>query len=533
VTTLRKSLIASLTLICALAFAGCSEYKSVNEQVSLNERTADEALQKIAPANQLAQPLMIDKRPWFGSQAVPMTNGQPLPVQFQQSDSLVLTFPGAVSFQDFARMVEASTNIRTSVSTASSGSQQGGSAETAETADSGGFVPAGADPVSGGRYVWQGRLSDLLDQAADHFDADWTFDGNAIRFDRQVTRTFMLHALAVAFDSNGSIESGSDSGSGGSGSGGDSTGPSIDLSGTVSIKIWDEMKESVTTLLGDNGRAAFSPSTGSITVSGTPEGVRRVESYLNQQNNMRLRRISVGVKVLSVTVSNDLALGVSGNELIRRVFGSDIKLTSNATSGLTVGILDESTNVANDRTNNLATLTAKEGVERVSIVHSGAVVTLSDQPAPLQVGRQISYLARTSASTGGDATSVSLEPGTVDVGLMMTVLPRIVDTNKVLMRANVSISDTQTPFPTFGTAPNQIQLPEIETTGFMQNAVLTSGETLVLAGFEKNTNSGEDNGVPGVPFIGGTRETSRSREITVLLITAEILPEEPITTIGE
>jgi len=76
-------------------------------------------------------------------------------------------------------------------------------------------------------------------------------------------------------------------------------------------------------------------------------------------------------------------------------------------------------------------------------------------------------------------------------------------------------------------------LPEVETTGFLQNAVMTSGETLVLAGFEKQQDSASDTGSPGSFLFGGTRSTVRSRELTILLLTTEILPEEPITVIGQ
>jgi type II secretory pathway component GspD/PulD (secretin) len=156
----------------------------------------------------------------------------------------------------------------------------------------------------------------------------------------------------------------------------------------------------------------------------------------------------------------------------------------------------------------------------------------------LQVGRQISYLARTSATTGDAGSgSVSLEPGTVSTGLMMSILPRIVEQNRILMRISVAITDAQQPFATFGSGTNQIQLPEVETTGFLQNAVVTSGETMVLAGFEKELASTSETGTPidgpiGI-LLGGAKDTSRSKELTVLILTSEILPEEPMTVIGQ
>jgi type II secretory pathway component GspD/PulD (secretin) len=166
-------------------------------------------------------------------------------------------------------------------------------------------------------------------------------------------------------------------------------------------------------------------------------------------------------------------------------------------------------------------------VTKAAITHSGALVTLSDQPAPLQVGSQRSYVKRVTTSDG----DVSIEPGTVNTGLMMTVLPRIVEQNKILMRLSVAISGL-IDIVTFGPSGSQVQLPEISTTGFLQNAVVTSGETMVLTGFEKGSDSSAEDGSPIVPYItGGTKKADRSREVTILMITAEILPEDPITVI--
>jgi type II secretory pathway component GspD/PulD (secretin) len=176
-----------------------------------------------------------------------------------------------------------------------------------------------------------------------------------------------------------------------------------------------------------------------------------------------------------------------------------------------------------------ATLQANEGIERASIVHSGTLVTLSDQPAPLQVARQIAFLERV---TGSD-TSVSLEPGVIDVGLFMTVLPRIVENDKILMRLSIAITDADPNFRQFGTDEVQIELPEIETTGFLQNAVVGNGETMVLAGFEKRSNSLSETTNPFTSLLGGRSNASRGRDMLVLVMHSRILPEQPITVVGQ
>ncbi|NBX66762.1 MAG: hypothetical protein EBQ96_07190 [Proteobacteria bacterium] len=541
-SVLRRFFHISLVLVAVLGFglAGCSEFKTAEENVKSTSDEADRALQALEPKSAIAQPLMIDKSPYYGSQARPIKNGANLPAQFESNGSIVMTFARPVSLPEFTRMVQAVTGIRAAAPNISAGSAPAEDSATS-SGDSGSttFIPSDGEQVSGGRVVWQGKLSDLLNQASDVFGAEWIYNGESIQFAQQVTRTFMLHALATELSVKGTVKSGSgDSGS---------NLPEVDVTSTSSMKVWEEIKGAVDTITNGNGTAAYSPSTGTITVTGSPEIVRRVESYLNQQNALRLRRVAVAVRVLSVTTRDALTLTANLRNVIERAFDTaSVRSIGNVTSGLAIGVLkapeslpasgipaDGSVTKEIEEDRLSSELSALKIVERVSIAHSGALVTLSDQPAPLQVGRQTTYLARVSSTSGdGGSGSTSLEPGTVNTGLLMTVLPRIVEQNKILMRLSIAITELQS-LETASSGGVEIQTPEISTTGFLQNAVLTSGETMVLAGFEKNDNMSNENGSPGSWALGGTKEGNRSREVSIMMITAEILPEDPITVIGQ
>jgi len=511
-----------LIMMCAfvLIISGCSEYEQINQKVNADEKEISSAFDRIMPKQNPRQPLIVDQRPWFGSSAVPMLNGNPLPTAYQRRNGLVLTFTEGVTLQRATQMIQGVTGMRVKVSqNILAGANAGRNAQPVV------FLPVDAEQVTGGRFVWQGRLSDLLDQIADTFNADWHFDGRVIRFSNEVTRTFMLHALATEMATADSLQGG-DAGEGGAL-------PDLSLDSAITLNIWDEIEEALDTIIGDTGQSSFSPSTGTITVTGSPEVVRRVESYLQQQNQMRLRRVAIAVKVLDVTMANtfDFQTSIDGvlAEILTNVTGSGA--VSSAGGVITVTRSNTGTDAIT------SSLQLSELIERVSIQHSGAVVTLSDQPAPLQVGRQISYLERISSTAGDAGGQVSLEPGTVNEGLTMIALPRILDRDRILMRLSISITDAEEPFATFssGDGPDalSIQLPEIATTGFLQNAYINSGETMVLAGFERNQNSYSDEGAPGGLWTGGNRGTNRSRNVTVLLLTAEILPADGLTVISQ
>lgn len=513
---------------------GCMSAAEINDDVVKSQTQVDKALKTIEPKPYKRQGLVVDERPWYGATAVPINNGQALPPILNQPDGVVMTFERPMTFVEVSRMIQAATGIRVTTRTRTATEASGGDA-TERT-----FIPADGAEVTGGRVVWQGPLSALLDQISDYFDAEWTYDGTSLIMSEEVMKSFMLHALAGSINFSGSIASASEEGSSGL--------PQVDTGSESTLELWGEIQTAVDSMVGDTGRATYSPSTGGITVTGSPSIVARVEEYLRIQNSQRLRRVAVAVKVLSIETSDRNQLGFNLSAVFERAFNGKPFQFSSVGEGLTAGILravpllDPITGLpsleedasAPDQDTVAATLEASEEINRVSLTNSGAIVTLSDIPAPLQIGRTVAYLERVSATAGeGDeAGTVTMEPGEVSLGLTMNVLPRVIQRDRVLLRLAIGITDAAQPFPRFEAGGVRIELPEVETTGFLQNAVLAPGETLVLAGFEKNQNSVNDEGVPGGLWTGGTRDMLKSREATILLITSEILPEEPMTVIG-
>lgn len=500
-----------LLAFSVIFLASCETKYEIIERVDRNAQKADMALMDINKKHdRVASPLIVDNEHWFGENAIPIRNGVALPGSLMGQKGVVLTFDRPLTMGELAKAIQTATGVRVVVVKSTAGKRAGGSDEAPK------FMPTDGDEVLGGRVVWQGSLSALLDQAADNFDAEWTYNGEYVSLSEDVTRTFMLHALATETDQDDSLSSG----------GGEAGGnlPTIGVTSKAQIKIWKEVEDAVKTFLGRGGKAAFSPATGTVTVSGSPSSVARVEEYLKLQNSMRLRRVAVSVNVLSIVIEDENNYNFSLTSLLEDAIGQRPFRFNTSVSGLNTGILN--TEVAGEAQGIITALTRDN---RVSLAHSGAVVTLSDQSAPLQVGRQVSYLERISASTGDGGGSTSLEPGQVDLGLAMNILPRVIDRDRILLRLAVSITDAPEPFAEFASGGQTIQLPEVETTGFLQNAVLAAGETLVLSGFERRENSYEKEGLPGPFWTGGDEDFNTKREMSVLLITAEILPEDPVT----
>lgn len=529
--TLLLSRTVSVVAVCLL-ITSCTQQKATEEKFTAHQEETDAALKRLEPKEKIRPALLVENTPWYGRQSVRMRNGDQLPDKFVDDKSLVVTFERALSLQELGRAIQVATGMRIVVIPATS-------VANTSVAATQGFLPLDGAEVAGGRVVWQGNLQDLLNQIGDAFDVSWSYQAGVIKIQEEITNTFMLHALAGNVDVSGSVQTGS------TGQAGNLPTQSVGTEATLSL--WDEIQDAVEGIVSGAGRVTFSPASGTVTVSGKPSMVRKVEEYLRYQNRMRLRRVAVTVRALSVEMNDDNNVGFDLQGVLEDgINGQPIFFSSTAAGGLSSAIirdfpdgtgqnpdLDLTTGGA-EKDSVQAVITAIAEQNKVSIVHTGTVITLSDQPAPLQVSRQVTYIARVSASAAGDSSSTSLEPGTVEEGLTLNVLPRVIEKSKVLLRLGIGITQIRE-IVDFQAGDLTVQLPDLDTTGFLQNIMLSSGETLVLSGFERNRSRYDEKGT-GVPkniFLGGSKNAERQRNATVLLITTDILPEDPFGVVKE
>lgn len=521
------SIVISVLLITVVLTA-CANRESAFKQIETSTQKADQALQEVQPEKQIVSPLIEEDTPWFGDTSIPAMAGESLPNTVENDQSLVITFDRPLTLQELAARIQAVTNIRvmvTGTEFASSGTQ--GATPMIQT-----FLPANGQEVTGGRIVWQGALSDLMQQISDRFDADWQYNGNTIVISQQIIRTFMLHALAGSTDVGGSVKTGS-------GSEGGLPQQSVDSSSKLAL--WEEIQKTVDTIIAGRARASYSPATGTITLAGYPSAVKAAEDYLRLQNKLRLRRVAIEAQVLSVLLNKEYNNNVDLDVVVKEAFNNQPFIFSNTQpSGtstgrdLTTGLLRDIPTALGDRGTVQLVINALSAVaSRVNVEYSGSLVTLSDQPAPLQVATKRSYVARVTGTSGQTTSSTTLEPGTIDIGLSMNLLPRVIEQDRIMLRIALGITDL-VQLREFTSGASSIQLPEVDSTGFLQNAVLSSGETLVLAGFERKsaTNTQQGIGHEANWLLGGGEAFGQRREVRVLLITARVLPEEPLNVLS-
>jgi type IVB pilus formation R64 PilN family outer membrane protein len=157
----------------------------------------------------------------------------------------------------------------------------------------------------------------------------------------------------------------------------------------------------------------------------------------------------------------------------------------------------------------------------VSIVTQPEVVAVNNRVSKVQLTNQTGYLQSVSiTNTSNVGSQVSLTPGVVTDGFTIYLLPRVVN-NKVALTVSTNISTLER-INEVTSGQSKIQTPDLNSRELYQNAVMSSGETLVLAGFRQLKETKHNEKVLGLTLLGG-RTSENARSELLFLITPVVL----------
>lgn len=370
-------------------------------------------------------------------------------------------------------------------------------------------------------------LENLLGGLSSHLGLSWRYvedEGEVVLF-HTTTEDFQLNSIPTRTTLSSSVSSGTNTQQG-TGSGEDVASGSSQSAQNTEVELQHDFSEDVratiTSMLSQYGRFNYSPSTGRLSVTDTPDVVNQVARYIERENESLGRQLLIDVKVLSVTLDDSDSLGIdwdlvySASTWQGGLQGAVSELPTGAGSG-SIRIIDGESRFFDSQ----LFINALSEQGRVSTITSPSVTTTNMQPVPVQVARQVSYLARTQVTNlEGGQSSEELIPGTITTGFNMTMFPYMTSPREMLLQYTVDLSELRD-LRTVTSGQNTIEIPEVDTRIFSQRVKLRDGETLVLSGFEQESNRSNRRGMGHARNLltGGGVSSSTMREVIVILIT--------------
>jgi len=282
----------------------------------------------------------------------------------------------------------------------------------------------------------------------------------------------------------------------------------------------------------NKGKVIYNSDSKSLYVMATKAQHQWIEKYLQSVDKPQ-QQILIETKVFETNITPDIIMGVSWHTSGSLAQNSSIR--GGTVSPGTGGASTVSPNSAGSA-GGLTALLSGSGLHAAldflqSDSHTVASqyprqVTISNHSVTMSSIKQLPVnISSTSTSISGASSQTQTQTETIPVGINITVLPRIIDNDKILM--DISISDSED----LGASSTVTGYPIVAQRTYTTEAIVENGYTLAIGGLKSLSNSDARVGVPvlsQVPVLGSlfrSRSQQRSDENLLIFITPQILKE--------
>ena len=263
---------------------------------------------------------------------------------------------------------------------------------------------------------------------------------------------------------------------------------------------------------GDNRRTREA-----IAVVDYPDNLQQISEYICQADQPP-RQVLIEAHILQIDLACDCRSGVNFDALATSASGNefDVRTVGFANPAATTAFFMEATGGAIEGLVELLQTTTD-----AKTLASPKVLVVSGQQARMQVGEQLGFRVVTTTQT-----STLEEVQFLDVGVVLTVTPRITRDGRVMMRIKPEVST--------GQVSAETGLPSEETTEVETDIMLSDGHGMVIGGLIQETDSNIQSKVPwlgDLPYVGilfQKRRVERVRTEIVVTLVPHIQPYAPI-----
>lgn len=315
------------------------------------------------------------------------------------------------------------------------------------------------------------------------------------------------------------------------------------------LSVWQDLERTLNQLKSTQGHVVVSESTTSVTIHDRPSNVHAVEQYITQLNNNLDQEVAIKVQILEVELNKDFNYGVDWN-VVANTLGTRFNLTGNMASATNLTqntlLLQSATSAASglrignlNGAQTLINVLSQQG--KVRVVTEPEVVTMNNQIASIRITQNVGYVQSVSQSLSQNFLTTSVTPGSVTDGFTLYILPKIQD-EKVYMQITSTIANLER-LEKVSTAPDNssntqnnsasnnsgqqqfeaIQVPTISQKAFNQRSTVSTGSTLIIAGYKRLRDAVTQSNFFGAPPpLGGAGAQTNNIE-TLVLITPIIL----------
>jgi len=329
--------------------------------------------------------------------------------------------------------------------------------------------------------------------------------------------------------------------SGGEG-GGETTKTKAKIGATITVQtkvedmsVWDEIDANLKSFISEKGKYIVNKGAGLIIVKDYGYILDNIAQYITNVNRELSRQVLLEVKLVDVTLSHTKETGIDWGAITKRfsLIGlGNLQISGNFTDSISNGFIlsAEGPNVGSgERRRGIQTLIKLlEEQGEVSVLSQPKQMVLNNQPAVIQVGRIVTYIASSTRSVTDTGESYTIETSDVQEGITMFVVARINENGELYV--NISpVLTTIEQIRQIQMGGTTIEAPEQTIRAMTTTVRIRNGDTIILGGLISKNKKYTDQSVPffnRIPFIGkvfGYTERDVTRSELVIMITPIIV----------
>ncbi|MGA8049203.1 MAG: type II and III secretion system protein, partial [Burkholderiales bacterium] len=293
------------------------------------------------------------------------------------------------------------------------------------------------------------------------------------------------------------------------------------------------------------------PETGILTIRATSRQHAKIQEFLDHVMASAKRQVLVEATIAEVQLNNDYQRGIDWSRVFSPTGGQTGFTFSQSSAGTPANITTNAFQVGYSLAsmNFTSALKLLESFGQVRVLSSPKISVLNNQAAVMRVTNDLVYFTMqpgtTTVTTSGSGTvnappTFTTTPNVSPVGLIMSVVPQISDSDTVLVDVRPTIrrqvDSIADPNPALanpcgtgggigaGCSPIQSLIPVIQTREMESLLRLQSGQIAVLGGLMEDTRSSVEDTIPGVnrvPFLGDLfqqrRDQNKKTELVIFL----------------
>lgn len=253
-----------------------------------------------------------------------------------------------------------------------------------------------------------------------------------------------------------------------------------------------------------------------VAVVDYPGNLVRITEYICQVDQPP-RQVLIEANILKVELSDDCRNGINFNNLVSFNGKSiDFRTVGFANDASSSAFFMEVNGGALDGLVELLKTTSD-----AKALASPKILAVSGQQSHIQIGSQLGFRVTTTTQTG---TFESIQ--FLDVGVVLTVTPRITRDGRVLMRVKPKVSTGQVD-PATG-------LPSEDTTEVETDVLLKNGQGMVIGGLIQEADTNNQSKIPwfgDLPYVGvlfQKRQVVKERAEIIVTLMPHVMPYSPM-----